>query len=102
MLLRRSRIYRQEPGVAARGLSYSKKFCADCHGGEAKDVGSPNPEVPTFKEVANSPGMTGTALAVWLQSPHPSMKQLIVPLDDRDDVIAYILGLKDGAADGKQ
>jgi mono/diheme cytochrome c family protein len=90
-----------EPGDAARGLSYSKKFCAECHGVEA-NLGSPNPEAPTFKGVANSPGMTGTALAVWLQSPHPSMPQLIVPFDDRDDVIAYILSLKDGAAGGKQ
>jgi len=92
----------EEPGDAARGLSYSKKSCAQCHGVEAKDPGSPNPDALTFKEYANRPGTTGTALAVWLQEPHPSMPELVVPFDDRDDLIAYILSLKDGAAGGKQ
>ena len=90
-----------EQGDAARGLTYSKKFCAECHGVEAKDR-SPNPDALTFKEYANRPGTTGTALHVWLQSPHPSMPELIVPIDDRDDMIAYILSLKEGAAGGKQ
>ena len=62
----------------------------------------PNPDALTFKEYANRPGTTGTALAVWLQEPHPSMPELVVPFDDRDDLIAYILSLKDGAAGGKQ
>jgi hypothetical protein len=30
------------------------------------------------------------------------MPELVVPFDDRDDLIAYILSLKDGAAGGKQ
>lgn len=91
-----------EPGDAARGLSYSKKFCAQCHGVEAKDPSSPNPNALTFKEYANRPGTTGTALQVWLQSPHPSMPELIVPIDDRVDLVAYILSLKEGATSGKQ
>ena len=91
-----------EPEDAARGLSYSKKFCAVCHAVEAKDLASPNPDALTFKEYANRPGTTGTALHVWLQEPHPSMPELVVPIDDRNDLIAYILSLKDGAAGGKQ
>jgi hypothetical protein len=32
---------------------------------------------------------------VWLQTSHPNMPNLIVPPEDRDDVIAYILSLRD-------
>ncbi len=39
-----------ESGDAARGLAYSKKFCAGCYGVEAKDQNSPNPDALTFKE----------------------------------------------------
>ncbi len=81
-------------GDAARGLAYSKKFCAGCHGVEAQDQNSPNPDALTFKEYANRPGTTNTALQVWLQSPHPSMPELIVPINDRSDLAAYILSLK--------
>jgi len=91
-----------EPGDSARGLSYAKKFCAGCHGIEAKDQSSPNSEAPTFKAVANSTGMSSTALTLWMQSPHLhlSMPELIVPVEDRDDLIAYILGVKDRARGG--
>jgi mono/diheme cytochrome c family protein len=85
----------QEPGNVGKGLSYARAVCAECHGVEAKDEVSPNPEAPPFKAVAGTSGMTGTALVVWLESPHPSMPQLIVPSDDRNDLIAYILSLKD-------
>ena len=92
-----------EPGDPARGLSYAKKFCATCHGVEAKDVSSPNPDAPTFKEYANRLIPAGTALAIWLQiSPHPTMPELVVPLDDRQDLIAYIVSLKEGGTGGKQ
>ena len=82
-----------DPGDAARGLRYTKKFCADCHSIDAKDQASPYPEAPTFKAIANAPGMTRTALLTRMQNGHP-----FVLLNDRDDVIAYILSLKDDGA----
>jgi mono/diheme cytochrome c family protein len=93
-----------EPGDPARGLSYAELNCAKCHGVEAKDRSSPNSEAPTFKAVANSTGMSSTALTLWMQKPglHHSMPDVIMPTDDRDDVIAYILSLKSGGAGGKQ
>jgi mono/diheme cytochrome c family protein len=93
-----------EPGDSARGLSYAKKFCAGCHGVEAKDQSSPNSEAPTFKSVANSTGMSSTALALWMQKPHlhHSMPEVVVPIEDRENVIAYILSLKVGATGGEQ
>ncbi len=93
-----------EPGDSARGLSYAKKFCAGCHGVEAKDQSSPNSEAPTFSGVANSTGMSSTALTLWMQKPHlhHSMPEVVVPIDERENVIAYILSLKDGEGGAKQ
>ena len=45
--------------------------------------------------IANTKGMTGRALTVWLQTSHPNMPNLIVAAEDRDDLIAYILSLRD-------
>jgi hypothetical protein len=38
--------------------------------------------------------MTGTALAVWFRTPHPTMPNFIFAPADRDNLIAYILSLR--------
>lgn len=83
-----------ELGSAQAGLSYARKVCAECHEVEGVDSFSPNPDAPTFKEVANTPGMTGRALAVWLQTSHPTMPDFILSPDQIDNLIAYILSLR--------
>ncbi len=85
----------QEAGDARKGLEYALKVCAECHGVRAGDPVSPRIGLATFKTIANSPGMTGTALAVWLRTPHKSMPNLVIEAEDRSNVIAYILSLKD-------
>lgn len=85
----------QDRGDASAGLEYAKSVCAECHGVEAGDKDSPDGKAPTFEAIANTSAMTGRALAVWLESPHPSMPQIIVPPEERDDLIAYILSLHD-------
>jgi len=86
----------EEVGDPVRGKAYAEKVCAECHAVLAHQDASPLFGAPPFRAVANTPGMTGTALAVWLQSPHPSMPNLLIEINDRDDVIAYILTLKEG------
>ncbi|WP_083567080.1 c-type cytochrome [Hyphomicrobium sp. CS1GBMeth3] len=85
----------QQLGNAEKGLAYARAHCGECHGveREAEDF-SPNADAPDFSVVANTPGMTERALAVWLQTSHPTMPNLIVPEEARDDVIAYIMSLK--------
>lgn len=87
--------YAQNTGDAARGLTYTQAHCARCHtvDGRQKDQ-PPVLGIATFEEIANSPGMTARALAVWFQSPHPRMPNLVLDPADRDDVIAYITSLK--------
>ena len=84
----------QEVGNVEAGHAYAKKICADCHAVERGEKESPYLDLPTFQAVADSPGITERALAVWLQNPHPNMPNFILPQADMDNVIAYIMSLK--------
>jgi mono/diheme cytochrome c family protein len=85
----------QSDGDAKRGLAYAQKICAECHAVLSSQTASPRPGLATFKTIANTPGMTATAIAVWLQTPHATMPNLMIETSDRDDVIAYITSLKE-------
>lgn len=85
----------EQLGNASKGQSYARSHCAECHAVEqASDDMSPDFAAPRFVDVANTPGMTTRALAVWLQTSHPTMPNFIIPETERDDVIAYIMSLK--------
>ena len=84
----------QELGNAQVGHEYAKKICAGCHEVEPGEPVSIYPDVPSFQTVADTPGMTERALAVWLQTSHPNMPNIIVAPDDMDNVIAYITSLR--------
>lgn len=85
----------QQLGNAGDGLAYARAHCAECHGVEpSTNDFSPNADAPDFSVVANTPGMTERALVVWLQTSHPTMPNLIIPPDARDDLVAYIMSLK--------
>ncbi len=84
----------QEPGDSAKGRAYAREHCAMCHGIEADDLMSPRPGLATFETIANTPGMTGTAIAVWLRTPHDKMPDFIIPTEDRNNLIAYIVSLR--------
>lgn len=88
----------QEAGDARKGQEYALKVCAECHGVRQGDPASPRIGLATFRTIANTPGMTGTALAVWLRTPHKSMPNLVIEAEDRSNVIAYILSLRDPPA----
>jgi cytochrome c len=74
------------------GFDYARTYCATCHGISAEK--SPLPQAPRFRKVADQPGITATALQVWMQTSHPTMPNLIVAPKDMRNVIAYILSLK--------
>ena len=52
------------------------------------------PQAPRFRHVADTTGMTATALQVWMQTSHPTMPNIIVAPSDMRNVIAYIPSLK--------
>ena len=84
----------QEEGSAQAGLAYARAVCSECHAIRGDDFLSPSPKAPPFAKIAVTPGMTGAALNVILQTSHRDMPDLIIPTKDRADVMAYILGLQ--------
>jgi mono/diheme cytochrome c family protein len=79
---------------AAAGEIYAEKVCAECHAIHRTGL-SPDPTATPFKDVADTPGMTETALRVWLTTSHPTMPNIVIEPQDMDNVIAYILSLED-------
>ena len=80
-------------GDAVAGERFAKSVCAQCHG-VGKGQASPNRAAPSFNDIAASPGLTATAIRVWLQSPHPSMPNIKLSDEDKDNVVTYLMSLK--------
>jgi mono/diheme cytochrome c family protein len=66
-------------GDPQAGYDYAKEVCAGCHGISVEE--SPLPEATPFREVANRPGVTGTAIKVWLETSHPTMPNIVLEED---------------------
>jgi mono/diheme cytochrome c family protein len=83
-----------EIGDPQAGFEYAHEVCAACHAISQEQ--SPNPKAPRFKDVANTPGMTPTAIKVWLQNAnHPTMPNIMIKGQNLRNLTAYILSLKD-------
>ena len=83
-----------EIGDPQAGFEYAHEVCAGCHA--ISQERSPNSNAPRFKDVANTPGMTPTAIKVWLQNAnHPTMPNIMIKGQDLRNLTAYILSLKD-------
>jgi mono/diheme cytochrome c family protein len=82
-------------GDARRGLAYAQKTCSGCHNVLRTEAASPIRQATPFKKIANTPGMSITALTVWSRTTHPTMPNLVIEANDMDDLIAYILSLRD-------
>ncbi|WP_404712631.1 c-type cytochrome [Sphingomonas sp. MMS24-J13] len=83
------------PGNIRAGRELAIAQCSECHvvvprRGTSWQTGRP----PDFTQIANMPGMTRTALLAFQHSPHPKMPNLILSDRKTDDLIAYILSLK--------
>ena len=85
----------QQVGDAAQGLRLAHEACAECHLVVKSEGKSPNPDAPTFEEIATTPGMTGLALAVALQTSHRTMPNIVIKGEDAQNVISYLLSLKE-------
>jgi mono/diheme cytochrome c family protein len=81
-------------GIAKKGYRLAREACAQCHliGKEAGR--SSNLAAPSFKAIANTPGITSAALSVALRTSHRTMPNIVIKGEDADSIIAYILNLK--------
>jgi mono/diheme cytochrome c family protein len=84
----------EQVGNAAEGANYAKQVCAQCHAIDRTGA-SPEATAPPFRDVANTPGMTGTALTVWLSTSHPTMPNIALERHDMENIVAFILSLKE-------
>jgi mono/diheme cytochrome c family protein len=84
----------QQIGSAREGRRLAHVVCAQCHGVDKARISS-NPDAPPFKDIANVPGMTSAALTVALQTSHRTMPNFIIKGRDAQNIIAYILSLKE-------
>ena len=82
-------------GDPAAGRALAQRVCSSCHV-VAPDEKSPRmfDIAPDFAAIANTPGMTQTALRAFMTTSHPKMPNLILSPDQLIDVSAYILSLK--------
>jgi mono/diheme cytochrome c family protein len=86
----------QETKGLQGGLALARQVCSECHAIQAQQVRSPNPQAPTFPDIAKTPGMTETGLTVALTTPHAGMPMFRLTADQRADIIAYIVSLRQG------
>jgi mono/diheme cytochrome c family protein len=89
-----SPVHAQAGGDPQEGLAVAQQVCSRCHVIGRGQVPSLNSRAPTFSELATAPGMTVAALSVALTTPHAGMPMFMFTADQRQDVIAYILGLR--------
>ena len=82
-------------GDAHKGLVYAERVCAECHNVSRSEATSPNRQAPPFKQIADTPGMSVTALTVWSRTSHPTMPNYMIDPADMDDLIAYIVSLRE-------
>ena len=85
-----------QDGDAAAGHAFAREACKACHMVEREERSPRTIEIgPAFGDIADTPGMTATALKVFLTSSHPKMPNLILTPEEIADVSAYILSLRD-------
>jgi mono/diheme cytochrome c family protein len=81
-------------GNPLMGRQTARTLCVPCHQtGQTRQDGA-----PSFVDVANMPSTTALSLKVFLRSNHNEMPNLIIPDTETDDLIAYILSLKQSPA----
>ena len=84
----------QQTDQSNAGHVLANQICTQCHSVEKQPGPSPAVAAPRFEDVANSPGMTAAALKAFFQTSHRTMPNVILTPDQMDELIAYILSLK--------
>ena len=78
-------------GNVESGRRLTIDWCTGCHSVEPKQAGI---FAADFAEIAKLPSTTALSLRVFLQTSHKNMPNLILQPEEADDIVAYILSLK--------
>ncbi|NBW76352.1 MAG: hypothetical protein EBR34_11200 [Sphingomonadaceae bacterium] len=78
-----------------RGFALANVRCAACHAVTA-NAASPNPESPSFEDIANRKGLSSATLRQYLRDAHnyPDAMQFRIDRSQVRDLSAYIVTLK--------
>lgn len=70
--------------------------CRGCHA-PVRHLASPNPNAPSFADIANMEGLTRNTLAAFLRDAHNYPDQMDMELTDQEvgEIVDYILTLRD-------
>jgi mono/diheme cytochrome c family protein len=80
-------------GDPAHGRQLAMKLCSSCHLVLPMTL-SDKSDPPSFQSVADLPSTTGISLNVFLHSKHKKMPNFLISSAVSNDLIAYILSLK--------
>ena len=82
-----------DAGAVMAGKQVAQTWCANCHVvSGAQTQGSD--QAPTWQSIAARPGTTAASLHSFLQRPHGKMPDFKLAQTEIDNVVAYILSLK--------
>ena len=83
-----------EDSHRSAGRLVAMEICSHCHR-VAEGQRAPLPSTPSFIDIANMPSTTALSLKAFLRSNHKRrMPNFIMSNADTDDVVDYILSLK--------
>lgn len=86
------------PGDPQAGRAFALEACSVCHVVAREQRVSPRiASAVTFRQIANTEGMSGMKLQAILSTPHRIMPNLILTPEEAANVIAYILTLRGSA-----
>jgi mono/diheme cytochrome c family protein len=76
------------------GRQVAIEICSHCHQVAAGQL-APLQNTPSFIDIAKMPSTTALSLKVFLRSNHKRMPNFIMSNSDTNDVVDYILSLKE-------
>ena len=82
------------PGDVVAGRALVVKECNECHSVSPDQRAVRLDAAPGFDEIAAKPQTTAISLRAFLQQSHPTMPNFMLTEAERDNVIAFILSLK--------
>jgi len=82
-------------GSPGAGRRFALEVCTPCHVVAPRQV-SPRrfATAPDFRAIANLSSTTAASLSAFLQTPHPTMPNLILTPEETRNVVSYILSLR--------
>jgi mono/diheme cytochrome c family protein len=85
-------------GRPVSDIAFAEAACAGCHAIRPLEL-SPNPDAPSFTDIANRQGLTAQTLSAFLRDAHNYPEVMDFDLDPTraDALAAYILTLRDAS-----